>query len=239
MASYERGLNSRGNSGSVKPFSILIADDHAVVRRGLCKILRSQPGIAVCWEASNGLEALDQASKAKPDLAILDLTMPVMDGIESTRRIREASPETEVLILTMHLTEEFARTALAAGARGYVLKSDADEQLVEAVQFMREHKPYFTGELQRSMAQLFSSGPHEESRNDERGRERADSLLTSREVEIVRLLAAGRSNKEVASALGISTRTVESHRNRVMRKMGFTSFSALVRFAVRSNLVDA
>jgi DNA-binding NarL/FixJ family response regulator len=239
MASYERGLNSRGNSGSVKPFSILIADDHAVVRRGLCKILRSQPGIAVCWEASNGLEALDQASKAKPDLAILDLTMPVMDGIESTRRIREASPETEVLILTMHLTEEFARTALAAGARGYVLKSDADEQLVEAVQFMREHKAYFTGELQRSMAQLFSSGPHEESRNDERGRERADSLLTSREVEIVRLLAAGGSNKEVASALGISTRTVESHRNRVMRKMGFTSFSALVRFAVRSNLVDA
>jgi DNA-binding NarL/FixJ family response regulator len=239
MASYERGLNSRGNSGRVKPFSILIADDHAVVRRGLCKILRSQPGIAVCWEASNGLEALDQASKAKPDLAILDLTMPVMDGIESTRRIREASPETEVLILTMHLTEEFARTALAAGARGYVLKSDADEQLVEAVQFMREHKPYFTGELQRSMAQLFSSRPHEESRNNERGRARADSLLTSREGEIVRLLAAGRSNKEVASALGISTRTVESHRNRVMRKMGFTSFSALVRFAVRSNLVDA
>jgi DNA-binding NarL/FixJ family response regulator len=239
MASHEQGLNSRVNFGSIRPFRVLIADDHAIVRRGLCKILRSQPGIAVCWEASNGLEALDQATKAKPDLAILDLTMPVMDGIETTRRIRESSPETEVLILTMHLTEEFARTALAAGARGYVLKSDADEQLVEAVQFMREHKPYFTGELQRSMAQLFSSRTHEVSVNNERARGRADSPLTSREVEIVRLLAAGKSNKEVASALGISTRTVESHRNRVMRKMKFTSFSALIRFAVRSNLVDA
>jgi DNA-binding NarL/FixJ family response regulator len=237
MRSPERDLNPRVNSRSIEPFRILIADDHAVVRRGLCKLLRSQPGVAVCWEASNGLEALDQARKAKPELAILDLTMPVMDGIETTRRIRESSPETEVLILTMHLTEEFARTALAAGARGYVLKSDADEQLVEAVQFMREHKPYFTGELQKSMAQRFSNRTREES--DERAGERADSLLTSREVEIVRLLAAGKSNKEVAAALGISTRTVESHRNRVMHKMEFTSFSALVRFAVRSNLVDA
>jgi len=239
MTSPERDLNPRVNSGSTEPFRILIADDHAVVRRGLCKLLRSQPGVAVCWEASNGLEALDQARKAKPELAILDLTMPVMDGIETTRRIRESSPETEVLILTMHLTEEFARTALAAGARGYVLKSDADEQLVEAVQFMREHKPYFTRELKKSMAQRFSNRTREESGNDERAGERADSLLTSREVEIVRLLAAGKSNKEVAGALGISTRTVESHRNRVMHKMEFTSFSALVRFAVRSNLVDA
>ena len=150
------------------------------------------------------------------------------------RAIRQTSPETEVLILSMHFSEEIAREVLRVGARGYVLKSDANSELIAAVQRLRQGKPFFTTRLAASMADIFVHGPSDSN---------ASGLLpgvplTTREVEIVQLLAEGKSNKEAAAALGVSTRTVESHRNHIMRKMGFTSFSELIRFAVRNNLVE-
>lgn len=215
-----------------KSYRVLVVDDHPVVRRGVRAILESQPGIEVCSEASNGLEAMEQVKKAKPDLVVLDLTMPEMNGLEVTTAVREQSPETEVLVLSMHFSDELAREVLRCGALGYVLKSDLDTELLEAVDRVRQHKPFFTSKLAVTMAQNFVAGPPE---GDPEGQ--SDSPLTEREIQVVQLLAEGKSNKEVAAALGVSTRTIESHRNHIMRKMNFTSFSDMIRFAVRSSLV--
>lgn len=215
-------------------YRVLVVDDHDVVRRGVRALLESQPGVDVCAEASNGLEALDHVKKSKTDLVVLDLTMPEMNGLEAARAIRETSPETEVLILSMHFSEEIAREVLRVGARGYVLKSDANSELVAAVQRLRQGKPFFTTRLAASMADIFVNGASDSNA----GGLLPGVPLTNREVEIVQLLAEGKSNKEAAAALGVSTRTIESHRNHIMRKMGFTSFSELIRFAVRNNLVE-
>jgi len=216
-----------------KPYRVLVVDDHAVVRSGLRTLLESQPGVEVCCEAATGLEALEFVKKGKPDLVLLDLTMPEMNGLEAARLIREESPETEVLVLSMHFSEEIARDVLRSGARGYVLKSDANPELLTAIQRVRQGKTFFTARLASSMAESFMQGT---------GGAQAGLLpgtpLTQREVEIMQLLAAGKSNKEVAATIGVSTRTVESHRNHIMHKMSFTSFSDLVRFAIRNNLVE-
>jgi DNA-binding NarL/FixJ family response regulator len=155
-----------------------------------------------------------------------------MNGLEAARLIREQSPETEVLVLTMHFSEEIARDVLRSGARGYVLKSDANLELLTAVQRVRQGKTFFTARLASSMAETFiqAAGSAQEGLLP-------GTPLTQREVEIMQMLAEGKSNKEVAAALGVSTRTVESHRNHIMHKMSFTSFSELVRFAIRNNLV--
>ncbi|HKS67065.1 MAG TPA: response regulator transcription factor [Candidatus Acidoferrales bacterium] len=216
-----------------KSFRVLIVDDHAVVRRGLRTLLASQPGLEVCGEAATGAEALNLVRKNKPELVILDLTMPDMNGLDATRAIREESPNTTVLILTMHFSDELAREALRSGALGYVLKSDADRDLLAAVDHVRHGQPFFTGCLAASMVHTFVDGPVTSL-----GAGDSASTLTQREVEILQALAEGKSNKQVASALDVSTRTVESHRNHIMRKMGFDSFSDLVRFAVRNNLVE-
>ncbi len=163
---------------------------------------------------------------------VLDLTMPEMNGLEVTTAVREQSPETEVLVLSMHFSDELAREVLRCGALGYVLKSDLDTELLEAVDRVRQHKPFFTSKLAVTMAQNFVAGPPE---GDPEGQ--SDSPLTEREIQVVQLLAEGKSNKEVAATLGVSTRTIESHRNHIMRKMNFTSFSDMIRFAVRSSLV--
>lgn len=215
-----------------KPCRVLVVDDHAVVRRGLRALLESQPGIEVCCEASTGLEAMEYVKKGKPDLVILDLTMPDMNGLETARAVKEASPDTEVIVLTMHFSDELAREVLRTGAIGYVLKSDADAELLAAVDHARHHQLFFTSQLALSMAQNFVGSL-------EGGQEgSAGSPLTPREIEVVQLLAEGKSNKEVAAALNVSTRTIESHRNHIMTKMKFASFSELVRFAVRTNLVE-
>lgn len=226
--------NDAFNSMEPTSYRILIADDHAVVRHGIRAMLQSQPGIEVPWEASNGIEALECIKKEKPDLVVLDLTMPEMNGLEVVRCIRDESPATDILVLTMHFSEEVAREVLHCGALAYVLKSDADTDLLVAVDHVRHHQPYFTSQLTISMSQNFldSSNPSTESLIP-------GTPLTPREIEVVQLLALGRSNKEVATELGVSTRTVESHRNHIMRKMNYTSFSELVRFAVRNHLVDA
>lgn len=220
-----------------QPYRILIADDHAIVRRGLRALLASQPGLEVCCEASSGAEALDYLKKEKPDLMVLDLTMPEMNGLEVARVAREESPTTDILILSMHFSEDIAREVLRCGAIGYVLKSDADTELLSAVDHARHRQPFFTGKLAISMAESFMQGPPDPEVPT--NKELAGTSLTGREIQVIQLLADGKSNKQVADALSVSTRTVESHRNHIMRKMSFTSFSDLIRFAVRTNLIQA
>jgi DNA-binding NarL/FixJ family response regulator len=221
---------------NTKPYCVLVVDDHAIVRRGVVQLLAGQPGIEACSEASTGQEALDQVKKVKPNLVVLDLSMPDMNGLEATQAIHEAAPETEVLILTMHFSDEIARQVMRSGARGYVLKTDSNAELLDAIQNLREGRSYYTGRLADSMAQSFAQGnPAESSSN---GGALPGTPLSARELQIVQLLASGKANKEVAAQLGVSTRTIESHRNHIMRKMSFTSFSQIVRFAVRSGLIE-
>jgi DNA-binding NarL/FixJ family response regulator len=174
-----------------------------------------------------------QVRKEKPDLVLLDLTMPEMNGLEVTRAIREEFPETHVLVLTIHFSEELARQVFRAGALGYVLKSDAESDLMAGIDHVRHRQPFFTSQLAASMMQSFVQ-------SDKEGVAVSGECLplTPREIEVVQLLAEGNSNKAVADALSVSTRTVESHRNHIMHKMNFASFSELVKFAVRHNLVE-
>ena len=209
---------------------IMIADDHAIVRRGLRSLLETQPGWEVCAEASNGREAVDKAAQFKPDVAVIDIGMPELNGLEATRQIVAMHPQTEVLILTMHQSEEVVREVLHAGARGYVLKSDADVHLIAAVETLLQHKPFLTP----TVTDLVLG----EYLNDWTSAEevRANSRVTAREREIIQLLAEGKSNKEVAVALGISVRTAETHRANIKHKLGFGSLSDLVRYAIRNKI---
>ena len=217
-----------------RSYRILLVDDHSIVRRGLRSLLESQSGLEVCAEAANGVEAMEHVIKDRPDLVVLDLTMPEKNGLEVARLIREESPSTHVLILTMHFSEEVAREVLRCGARGYLLKSDADVELLAAVRHIQQNKPFFTGKLATAMAESFVR--HTGESGDSWGNE--ESPLSAREMEVVYLLASGKSNKEVAALIKVSTRTVESHRNHIMRKMDFHSFSDLIRFAIRNDLIQ-
>jgi DNA-binding NarL/FixJ family response regulator len=210
---------------------ILLADDHDIVRRGLRELLEQQPGWSVCAEAANGREAVEMALEHRPQVAILDLTMPELNGLEATRRIRQALPETQVLVFTMHDSEELLRGVLRAGARGYLLKSDAARQLVPAVESLAQRKAFFSGRVSEVLLEGFLDS--ERRRSDELGIER----LTAREREIVQLLAEGKSNKEVARALDLSVKTVETHRGAVMRKLDLHSIADLVRFAIRNHMI--
>jgi DNA-binding NarL/FixJ family response regulator len=217
-----------------KPYRVLVVDDHAVVRHGIRELLETQPGLEVCSEAANGLEAVEHVKKSRPDLVVLDLTMPEMNGLDAARAIREASPLTEILVLSMHFSEEIAREVLRSGARGYMLKSDANSELITAIQRVRRGEQYFTSCLNSTMAESFVQTKGDGSDDSPI----AGTPLTPREVEIIQLLAEGKSNKETAAALGVSTRTIESHRNHIMHKMNFDSFSDLVKFAIRKSLVE-
>jgi DNA-binding NarL/FixJ family response regulator len=209
---------------------ILIADDHEVVRSGMRRLLQARPGWEVCGEASNGDEAVAAAEFHQPDVVILDLMMPGLAGIAAARAIRASLPRTEVLVFTMHETEEFLAEALSSGARGYVLKTDPSRQLLAAVEALARHAPFITP----SMSDAFSHGA---PRRGPRGT--GAVVLTGREREVVRLLAHGQLNRQVASALGISVKTVESHRANVMKKLELRSIADLVRYAVRNRLVEA
>jgi DNA-binding NarL/FixJ family response regulator len=221
------------NTTQQRNYRVLVVDDHAVVRQGLRILIETQAGVEVHGEATNGTEAVEHVKKSKPDLVVLDLTMPEMNGLDAARAIRDASPQTDILILSMHFSEEIAREVLRCGARGYMLKSDANAELVTAMQRIRLGEQYFTSCLSATMAQNFA---HSASNGEEVPL--AGTPLTPREVEIVQLLAEGKSNKETAASLGVSTRTIESHRNHIMHKMNFESFSDLVRFAIRKGLVE-
>jgi DNA-binding NarL/FixJ family response regulator len=221
---------------SRRPFRILIADDHAVVRRGIRDLLKDDPNLEVCHEVANGLEAVDCVAKYKPDLVVLDLTMPEMNGLDALFKMKESSPNTRVLILTMHFSEDVARAAFQSGAQGYVLKSDADTDLLTAVEYARENKRFFTQRLAGVMVDSFVQQSASETNKMNLAR---SSGLTCREIEIVKMLASGMSNKQIAPAIGLSIRTVESHRNHIMHKMKFGSFSDLIRFAVRQCLIES
>jgi DNA-binding NarL/FixJ family response regulator len=211
---------------------ILIADDHEMIRTGLRKILEGRDGWTVCGEAVNGREAVAKARELRPDVVVLDFAMPELNGLEVIRQIRATLPNTEVLILTMHESEQLARAALAAGARGFVLKSDAGETIAAAVEQLSQHRSYFTGTVSQMVLQgyLHPAEPVAERVIGAR--------LTAREREIVQLIAEGRSSKEVAEALGISVKTAETHRANLMRKLALHSVSELVHYAIRNQIVE-
>ncbi len=211
---------------------ILLADDHEIVRRGLKELLEEQAGWTVCAEASNGRQAVELAVQTRPHVAVLDFSMPELNGLEATRRIRQTVPATEVLIFTMHGSEALIREVLSAGARGYLLKSDAARQLIPAVESVSRHMPYFSGRVSAVVLDGFLKGRPAEPRP--LGAER----LTSREREIVQLLAEGNSNKAIASRLDLSVKTVETHRASVMRKLELNSLADIIRFAVRNRMVE-
>jgi DNA-binding NarL/FixJ family response regulator len=209
---------------------LIVADDHEVVRKGVRALLESQAGWSVLEEAVDGREAVEQAGRLRPDVIVLDISMPGLNGFEATRQIRKVSPDSEVLILTMHDSEQVVRDVLLAGARGYVLKSDVGRDLVAAVEALSKHRPFVTSRVAEMVLERYlKSEPREAS---------GSSLLTTREQEVVQLLAEGKSNKEVAGALGISLKTAETHRANIMRKLRFSSLSDLVRYAIRNKIVE-
>lgn len=210
------------------PLRLLLADDHEMVRQGLRAVIEEQPGWTICGEAATGREAVNQARQLHPDIVVMDFTMPELNGLEATRQIRAALPRTEVLILTMHASEGLARELLAAGARGYLLKSDAGQLLVAAVTALAQHKPYFTAKVS---ALVLEGYLHPETREN--------PALTPREREILQLIAEGKSSKEVADTLGISVKTAETHRVNLMRKLNLRSVSEVVRYAIRNKIVEA
>jgi len=213
---------------------ILVADDHHVVRAGLRALLESKSGWQVCAEASNGREAVEKTAKLKPHVAVIDIAMPLLNGVEATRQIRKLSPNTEVLILTMHDSETLVREVMEAGALGYVLKDDADRDLISAVDSLQRHQPYLSSRASETASRVFL--PPGTAVSDNRS---ARSRLTPREREILQLLAEGKSNKEVASFLGISVKTAETHRANIMLKMDFHSITELVRYAVRNKIIQS
>jgi DNA-binding NarL/FixJ family response regulator len=205
---------------------VLIADDHGIVRSGLRLLLEREPDIEVVGEASDGAEAREKAITERPDLAILDVKMPKLTGLQATREIREQAPEVAVLILSMHDDERYLFEALKAGASGYVLKRQADQDLLDAVRAVQRGEPFLTPDAQRTLIKdvLERGEPTDE--------------LTPREQEVVKLVAEAHTNREIAEILHLAEKTVESHRANAMRKLGMRDRVELVRYAIRSGLIE-
>ncbi len=213
---------------------ILIADDHEVARRGIRALLESHPGWEVCGEARDGRETVDLANRMKPDLILLDIGMPNLNGLEATRQILAASPDAVILILTMHDTDLVVREVLRAGARGFVLKSDAGRDLVAAVEALQRQRTFFTTRVSQMVLNGFlDRGNHENGNGDICG-----AALTTREREVIQLLAEGKTSKEVAVTLNLSVKTAETHRTNLMRKLDLHSVADLTRYAVRNGIVQ-
>ena len=209
---------------------ILVADDHEVVRRGLCDLLKSHAGWEVCAEAADGREAIDQVKRLKPDIVILDIGMPNLNGLTAARQILQSDPRQKILFLSIADSEQIVREVLQAGARGFVLKSDAARDLLDAVDALEHDRTFFTSQV----AEMILHG----YRNPSAGQGLSLSTVSSREREIVQLLAEGKSSKEVAVSLDLSVNTVETHRSNIMRKLGVHSLSELVLYAVRNHIVQ-
>ena len=208
---------------------ILIADDHIVVRLGLRALIAARSDFIVCGETSNGREAVELALAHKPDVVVLDVSLPVLNGIDATQQIRKGAPDTEVLIFTRHNDEETVRAAVAAGARGYVLRSESDEQIIKAINTLAQHQVFYS-------SQVFDIRLDPAADHSAGGA--PPSALTAREREVVQLIAEGNSNKMVAKTLAISVKTVETHRAAAMHKLNIHSTADLVRYAVRKKLVE-
>ncbi|HMI52143.1 MAG TPA: response regulator transcription factor [Candidatus Saccharimonadales bacterium] len=213
---------------------LLVADDHEIVRKGLRSILEQQPGWQVAGEAKDGRETVAKAKELKPDVIVVDISMPSLNGLEATRQMLKDDAKTKVLILTMHDTDPLIREVLDAGARGYVLKSDASRDLVTAVEAVRRNKTFFTARV----AQMVLEG-YLDKKTRTTPSENPQTRLTPRQREIVQLLAEGKSSKEVAVVLGLSVKTAETHRANIMRRLECHSVSELVRYAVRNDIIQA
>jgi len=213
---------------------ILIVDDHDILRRGLKELLNAKPGWEVCAEAKTGKEAVTLAEELKPHIVVMDISMPDLNGLEAARRIHKALPKAGILILTMHFSDQLVREVIETGARGYILKSDADRDLVTAVDCLANRRTFFTSRA----SEMLLGGQAAPIANLE-PKLPLRSRLTSREREIVQLLAEGKSSKEVAVALGISVKTAETHRANIMRKLEIHSVSELVRYAIKNQIIEA
>ena len=212
--------------------TILIADDHEIVRAGVRNLIESG-GYSCCGEASDGREAVKMAEKLQPDVAILDVTMPELNGIEAAKQVLKLCPTTKVLVFTVHDAEQVVMEIFRSGAHGYVLKSDAGRQLLEAIKCVLGGKHYFSAQVSEVLFDGMRNGnlPHVATGGEEKP--------TNRERELIQLLAEGLSNKEAADKLGISVKTVETHRAAVMRKLGLHSIGELVRYAIRNHIIEA
>ncbi|HXL22711.1 MAG TPA: response regulator transcription factor [Candidatus Dormibacteraeota bacterium] len=213
---------------------ILVADDHDIVRRGLKQLLTAKPGWEVCAEAKNGREAVALAEQQKPEVVVMDISMPDLNGLEAARQIKKQLPKTEIVILTLHFSDQLVHDIVEAGARGYIMKSDADRDLVAAVEAVSHRRSFFTPKA----AEMVLNGFRKRNATPEAPQEYRNRL-TPREREIVQLLAEGKSSKEVAGALGISVKTAETHRANIMRKLEIHSVSELVLYAVKNQIIEA
>jgi len=209
---------------------ILVADDHEIVRRGVCALLKSHAGWDVCAEAADGREAVESAKQLDPDIVILDIGMPNVNGLTAARQILQNDPQQKILFLTITDSEQIVREVLQAGARGFVLKSDAARDLLTAVEALEKNRTFFTCRVSEMILEGYLNG--------EAQKELTEPSVSPREREIVQLLAEGKSTKEVAFILDLSIKTVETHRSNVMRKLGIHSVSELVLYAVRNNIVQ-
>jgi DNA-binding NarL/FixJ family response regulator len=208
---------------------ILIADDHEIVRKGVRDVIEDHPGWEVCAEAADGQEALTLALREKPDIAVLDVSLPIVNGVALTRRLHKEAPNIRILLFTMHDDDETVSTGLAAGARGYVLKSDSESHLEAAISALGANRLYFSSPVSELLL---------DAALNERKRSRLETF-TMRELEVAQLIAEGNANKQIARHLNISVKTVESHRAAAMRKAGVRTAAELVRFAIKHNLIQA
>ena len=217
-----------------QPIKILIADDHELLRDGIKARLEKQSGWLICGEAGNGRDAVRLATALQPDVVVMDIGMPQLNGIEAATQIRQVSPKTGVLILTMQESEVLVRSALVAGVRGFLLKTDAGRLLITAVETVLAGKPFFTGRVSEIvLADFLNPDRAAQAAVDDRQR------LTSREREVLQLLAEAKTSKEAALTLGVSLKTVEAHRANIMRKLNVHSIAELVRYAVRNKIIEA
>jgi DNA-binding NarL/FixJ family response regulator len=213
---------------------ILLADDHEIVRRGLCSLLQKHEGWEVCGEASDGREAIAMAQQLKPDVVIVDIGMPHLNGLDTTRQLLQLGPRFKVIVLTITDSDQVIREALSAGARGFVLKSDAARDLVSAVEALQSNRMFFTPRVNDLVLAGFLDKGHAISRSEPPSL----PVLTAREREVTQLLAEGKSSKEVASVLNLSTKTVETHRSNIMRKLSLHSIRDLVVYAIKNNIIQ-
>jgi DNA-binding NarL/FixJ family response regulator len=209
---------------------VLLADDHTLLRQGLAGMLRADPGFEVVGEAADGSEAVEQALLTKPDVAVLDISMPRLGGLEATRRIRKALPQTRVLVLTMHEDEEYVLQLVRAGASGYLVKDSAAPELLNALRALKQGRSWFGTQAARALAAAWQGG--RQTPEDPYGR------LTDREREVFHLLIEGRTNAQVADVLCISPKTVDNHRTRLMEKLDVHSTAEMMRFAARRHLLS-
>jgi DNA-binding NarL/FixJ family response regulator len=214
---------------------VLIADDHEVVRKGLRTLLQEQPGWVVAAEARDGREAVDKAKEVKPDVIVMDMSMPGLNGLEATRQIAKSLPQTKVLILTMHESDSLIREVLDAGARGYLLKEDTGADLIKAVDALRRNQTFFTRKVAEMVLDGYLKKP---GKGEDKDNLSIANRLTPRQREILQLLAEGKSSKEVAAILGVSIKTAETHRANIMSRLDCHSVSDLVRYAVRNQIIQ-